>query len=85
MKKAVADLAPTLPVKVINFFKQIRILRAFCTRNIHFLRCHLRLSDPGVSISRKSTQEGTVRYASGFRDLHLPPASLFFQIALIIH
>jgi len=72
MKKAVADLAPTLPVNEIYFRTNphsTRIFHAKCT----FPGPVRRPSDPGVSISRKSTQEGApVFCASGFQDHDLP-------------
>ena len=77
MKKAVADLAPTLPVNEIYFRTNphsTRIFHVKCT----FPGPVRRPSDPGVSISRKSTQEGApVTCASGFQDYDLPPPSRF--------
>lgn len=77
MKKAVADLAPTLPVNEIYFRTNphsTRIFHAKCT----FPGPVRRPSDPGVSISRKSTQEGApVTCASSFQDYDLPRLHAF--------
>jgi hypothetical protein len=76
MKKAVADLAPTLPVKVIGFSCKSAFYADFSHDMYVSGGCRPKASDPGVSISRKSTQEGAaVTCASGFQDYDLPAST----------